>query len=83
MGADLVEEVTVVGYNDNRVVKVDKEVFQPRDRLDIQTVGWLVQKQDIWFTKEGLGQEDLDLLTVGQFAHVLVMQVLRNVEVLE
>ncbi len=75
MGTYLVQEVAVVGHDDNRIFKVNQEIFEPVDRLDVQTVGWLVQKKNIRLTKEGLSQEDLNLLTVGQFAHVLVVEV--------
>ena len=33
--------------DDDRVVKVDQELFQPCDRIQVQMVGRLVQKQDI------------------------------------
>ena len=36
-----------MGNDDDRVVKVDQEFFQPCDCIQVQVVGGLVQKQDI------------------------------------
>ena len=33
--ADLIQEVTVMGYNDDGIVKVDQEFFEPCDRIKV------------------------------------------------
>ncbi|MCC3170478.1 hypothetical protein K4H96_2250 [Streptococcus sanguinis] len=35
MSADFIQKVTIVGYNNNCIVKIDKKVFQPSNRLNI------------------------------------------------
>ena len=69
MRTDLVEEVTVMADDDDRVVKVQQEVFQPAHGLNVQIVGRLVQQQDIRAAKERLSKQDLDLLAAVEFLH--------------
>ena len=47
MGADLIQEITVMGYHDDRIFKVDQKFFQPFDRIEIQVVGRLVEKKNV------------------------------------
>ena len=47
VGADLIQEITVMGYHDHRIFKVDQKFFQPFDRTEIQVVGRLVEKKDV------------------------------------
>ena len=47
LGADLIQEITVMGYYDDGILKVNQEFLQPCDRIEIQMVGRLVEKQDI------------------------------------
>ena len=42
MGTDFVQKITVMGDNDNGIVKVDQELFKPCDGIQIQVVGRLV-----------------------------------------
>ena len=72
-----------MGYDNNCILKINQEIFQPSDRLDIQTIGRLVQKQNIWLAKKSLGKKNFNLVAVRQFTHILVMQVFWNVEVLQ
>ena len=51
-----------MGDYDNRVVKADQKFFQPGDRVQIQMVCGLVQKQYIGIAEKGFGKEHLDLL---------------------
>ena len=44
---DLIQEVAVVGYNNDGIVKVDQKFLQPFNCRQIQMVGRLVQKQDV------------------------------------
>ena len=59
--ADLVQEVTVMGYHDNGILKVDQELLQPCDRVQIQMVGRLVEEQDVRIAEQCLCQENFDL----------------------
>ena len=43
VGADRVQEVTVVGNDDHGAAARRENAFQPADGVDIQVVGWLVE----------------------------------------
>ena len=63
-----------MGYNDNCVVKVDQEFFQPCDCIKIQVVGRLVKKQDIRVSEQCLCKKNLDLLRTCQVFHQFIMK---------
>ena len=64
-----------MGYNDNRVVKVNEELFQPCDRVQIQMVGRLVEEQDVRVAEQGLSQKDFDLLRACEFFHIFIVKI--------
>ena len=41
-----------MGYDDNGILKVNEEFLQPCDRIEIQVVGRLVEKQDVRVTEQ-------------------------------
>ena len=45
--ADLVQKVTVVGYDDNGVLEIDQEFLEPVDRVEVEMVRRLVEQQDV------------------------------------
>ena len=47
MCADLIQEITVMGYHDYSVIKINQEFFQPCNGIEIQVVGRLVEKKNI------------------------------------
>ena len=55
-----------MGYDDNGILKIDQEFFQPGDGIQVQVVGWLVQKQNIRISKQCLCQQDFYSLRSGQ-----------------
>ena len=69
IGTYLVQEIPVMGDNDDCIFEVDQELLQPGDGVQVQMVGRLIQQQDIGVAEQGPGQQDLDLLGAGQFAH--------------
>ena len=69
VGADLVEEVPVMGHHDHRVVKVDEKLLQPGDGVQIQVVGGLVEEQDVGVSEQSLGQQHLDLVVSAEILH--------------
>jgi len=73
MGADLIQEITVMGYHDNRVVKIDEEFFQPGDGIQIQMVGRLIQEQYVGIAEQRFGKKDLYLLASVQILHQGIM----------
>ncbi|MNT17301.1 hypothetical protein D3C72_1524430 [compost metagenome] len=44
MCADFVQKVTVMGNNDDGVLKVQQELFKPLDRIDVQVIRRLIQQ---------------------------------------
>ncbi len=83
MGADLVQEVTVMGNNDNGVLKASQEVLQPLNRSQIQMVGRLVQQQDIRIAKESLCQQHTNLQGRIHFGHLLVVIFFANAQTVQ
>ena len=75
LGADLIKEVTVVRDHNDGILKINKEFFQPRDRIQIQVVCRLVKEQNIRITEQRLCQEHFDLLSTGQIFHVLIVEI--------
>ena len=73
MGADPVQEITVVADHDHGVFKIDQEVLQPCDGVQIQVVGRLVQKQIVRISEERLCQKHLHLDIILQTRHFRIM----------
>ena len=46
-----IQEVTVMGYDDDRVLEIDQEVFEPLDCLKVKVIRRLIKKQDIGFAE--------------------------------
>ena len=55
-----------MGYNDDSVVKVDQEFFEPFNSRQIKVVGRLIQKKNVRITKQCLRQKNFDLLASCQ-----------------
>ena len=72
-----------MGYNDDSVVKVDQEFFQPFDRREVQMVGRLVEKQDVRVSEKCLGKKNFDLLAACQVSHLCVMEFCVNAKTVQ
>ena len=83
MGANVVEEVTVVGNDDDRSLIVHQKLLQPGDGGKVEVVGRLVQQDDLRLAKQRLRQQDLDLVLVRQGTHLLIQQVLIKAQTFE
>ena len=70
MSADLIQEITVMGYNNNGIIKVNQEFFQPFNRRKIQVVGRLIQKKDVRISKQCLCKKYFHLLAAGKICHL-------------
>jgi len=57
MGADIVEEVTVMADDQYGSVIVHEEVFQPYNAGKVEVVGGLVEKNDVGIAKQSLGKQ--------------------------
>ena len=83
MGADVVEKMAVMGDDDDGADIVHQEILQPGDGGDIQMVGGFVEQDDVGLAEQGPGQQDFDLVPVGQAAHRFIKQILGQAEPLQ
>ena len=83
MCADFIQKITVMGYYDDGIVKVDQEFFQPFNSRKIQMVGRLIQKKDIRISEKSLGKQDLDFHTTGKICHLCVVELCVDTETVE
>ena len=63
-----------MGYHDYGIFKIDQELFEPCDRIQIQVVGRLVEKQDVRITEQCLCKQDFHLFRTVQVCHLCIMQ---------
>ncbi len=83
VGADFVQEMAVVG-NDDQAARVGQQVLlQPVHRVQIQVVGRLVQQQHAGVAEERLRQQHAHFLAALQLRHLALMQLFGNVQTLE
>ena len=54
MGAYFIEEVSIVGDNNNGIFQRQNIVFKPADGLSIKVIGGLIKLQVIGLAKKGL-----------------------------
>ena len=73
VGTYLVQEVTVMGYHDDGVLKVDQEVLQPCDCVEVEMVGRLVEQQNVGISEQCLCQQHLHLQITVEIAHHGIM----------
>ena len=83
MGADVVEEVTVMGNHDDRTEILGQKVLQPGDGVNVQVVGRLVHEDDIRIAEQRLRQQDFHLFVTGQVRHLLIEQTFRQTQTLD
>ena len=54
----IVQEIAVMGDKQNCFFGIFEKVLQPFNTINIQVVGWFVQKQEVSPAKQGLGKMD-------------------------
>ena len=62
---------------------LNDDLLQPLDGVQVQLVGGLVQQDDVRAAEQGLGQQHLDLFAVGDGAHLLIQDGLRQAQPLD
>ena len=72
-----------MGNDDHGVGKVDQELLQPVDGIQIQMVGRLVEKQDIGIAEKSPGEKNLDLLGTGDLAHQISVELCLDSKAIE
>ena len=83
MGADLIQEMAVMGNHDNGVLKASQKVLQPVDGGQVQMVGRLVQQQDVRIAKESLRQQYAHLQGRVQLGHLLIVVFLADAQAVQ
>ena len=73
LGNGPVQEITVVGYDQDSSLIVGKIGLQPADGSQIQVVGGLVQDDHGRFGKKKFSQSDPGLLTAGKGGNILAV----------
>ena len=67
---DVVEEVAVVGHDQDRAGIVAQMAFQPGHRLGVEMVGRLVEQQQFRLVEQQLAQRDAAALAARKLCHV-------------
>ena len=70
VGADLVQEVAVMGNDDDRVREAAEEILQPGDGAEVQVVRRLVEEENVRIAEEGLGEKDAHLVPPVELLHL-------------
>src|SRR5690606_14153877 len=78
VGADRVQEVTIVRDDDHRALHVSDDVFQPTEGVDIKVVGRFVEQQDVRVGKQRLRQQYPKFPAGCDFAHRAVVRFTGN-----
>ncbi|MNL84285.1 hypothetical protein D3C87_2122130 [compost metagenome] len=55
MGADHVQEVTVVGNDDHGAATFVQHLLQPANGIDVQVVRRFIKQQNFWVREQRLG----------------------------
>ena len=80
MGADHVQEVTVVRDDDHGAVAIVQRLLEPADGVDVQVVRRFVEQQDIRIGEQRLRQQNAQFPARRDFAHRAVMLFNRNTD---
>ena len=69
---NVVHKLTVVTNHHHCLTVANQEVFKPTDRLDVQVVRWLVEKEHVGILEQQLCQLDAHAPTSGELARLAV-----------
>ncbi len=83
VGADVVEEVTIVGDRDEGAFEFVEVILKPVDAVEIEVVCRFVEEHGGGVAEEGLSEEDADLLAALEFAHFALVDFRFNTEAVE
>ena len=81
LGAHGIKEVTVVTDHKHCLFYVTQIFFQPLHRVEVEVISRLIEQQIVGMSEQSFGQHYANLLVVGQFAHLLFVQILFYAEV--
>ncbi len=80
MGADRVEEVTVVRHDEYGILEVRQVVFEPCHGVEVKVVGRFVEQEVVGVAEERLREEHAHLLVGAHVAHEHAVAVFLNTE---
>ncbi|CCK06173.1 hypothetical protein BN128_4502 [Cronobacter sakazakii 696] len=80
VGADHVQEVTVVRNDNHGAVAIVQRLLQPANGVDVQVVRRFVEQQDIRVREQRLRQQHTQLPARSDFAHRAVVLLQRNAD---
>jgi hypothetical protein len=72
VGTNGVQEVTVMRYHNDSILKIGQEVFQPIDGFHVQVVGRLIEQENVWIAKQCLRQQNTNLAYIEPTTHEVV-----------
>ncbi len=80
VGADAVQEVSVVGDDHHRAVAGVQQLLDPADGVDVQVVGGLVEEQHVRVAEQRLCQQYAQFPAGRHLTHQAVIQLCRNTD---
>ncbi|MNS80480.1 hypothetical protein D3C72_1141600 [compost metagenome] len=80
VGADHVQEVTVVRNDDHGAATFVQHLLQPANGVDVQVVRRFIEQQNFWIGEQRLRQKHTQLPAWCDFAHQAVMLLHRNTD---
>ena len=75
VGADTVEEIAVVGNQQQRDTRLAQVLLQPDDHVEVKVVGRLIQHEEVRLLRQHLRQRDTLLLTARALLERLAVDV--------
>src|SRR5712664_765413 len=81
--ADAVEEMAVVGNDDEHAFVFAEIILQPVYGIEVQVIGGLVEEQGAGIAEEGLREEHAHFLATLQFAHFALLEGAFDAEAVE
>ena len=82
MSADVIQEVTVVGYNDDCTEVLRKELLEPAYRVYVKVVCRLVKENDVGIAEKSLCKQHLYLFVTRKGRHLRIEYILGKSETL-
>ena len=83
VGADAVEEMAVVGDDDEHAFVFQQIILQPVDGIEVEVVGGLVEEQRRRAAEQGLRQQHADFLSALELAHLAFVERAFDAEAVE
>ena len=83
LGADSIEEVTVVRNHENCLLDVAEIFLQPLYGVEVEVVGRLIEEEVVRITEESLRQHHAYLLCIRKLTNELIVTIFLHAEVLK